>query len=94
MSNSLTSDIIFFPSPRPQGSNLQRSHSHVFVPQDEDSNSSWTSTASSGRKRSRLTAGHTPYKSQGSHSLGPSRDGSSDSEEDTEKSRKVSLYPS
>lgn len=70
---------------------LQRSHSHIFLPQDEDSNSSWTSTGSTGRKRARHghSAGHTPFKAHGS--CGPSRDGSSDSEEEgTEKRTKVS----
>lgn len=79
--------IVIVPaSSRNQNSTLQRSHSHVFLPQDEDSNSSWTSTGSSTRKKSRLT-GPSPFKSHGS--LGPSRDGSSESDEEGEKRRKV-----
>ena len=72
---------------RSQPSSLQRSHSHVFLPQDEDSNSSWTSTGSYGRKRSRLTAPPSSLKPEGS--CGPSREVSSDSEEESDKRRKV-----
>lgn len=63
---------------RNQNLTLQRSHSHVF---DEDSNSSWTSTGS--RKRTR------PHPSSPLKCHASSRDGSSDSEEETEKCRKV-----
>lgn len=73
---------------RSQPSALQRSHSHVFLPQDEDSNSSWTSTGSYGRKRSRLTAPPSSLMKP-EDSCGPSREVSSDSEEETDKRRKV-----
>ena len=86
-------------SARNRNVSLHKSHSHVFT--DDDSNMSWTSTSSVGRRKTRLQHPQSPAAARETSSLQASRGASSDSDEreggegeEPEKPRKVGVAKS